>query len=113
MGHVSVAAYAKHRGDSRQAVYRSIATGRIKRSSDGLIDADQADRDWANRTQPSIDRGKRKVKSRSGWDDVRLTMEEWDAIMLQACRNVAQEQPALREKVLKVFFDFLEEHPDL
>lgn len=44
--------YAKHRGVSRQAVYKALGR-RIKRGPGGLIDADQADDDWDANTDPT------------------------------------------------------------
>ena len=42
--------YAKHRGVFPRAVEAAIAAGRIRRDADGLIDAEQADRDWQAHT---------------------------------------------------------------
>ena len=39
-------AYARHRGVSRQAVYKAIKAGRISIGDDMLIDPDVADREW-------------------------------------------------------------------
>lgn len=47
---VSVAAYARHRGVSRQAVYKALDGKRITRGADGKIDVDQADLEWDRNT---------------------------------------------------------------
>ena len=46
MSSISLAAYARHRGCKREAVYRAIARGTITRDSDGKIDPYVADRAW-------------------------------------------------------------------
>ena len=50
---MSVSAYAKHRGVSRQAVYKAIKAGRIAQNDDGSIDAGKADRDWSTNSDPA------------------------------------------------------------
>jgi hypothetical protein len=52
------AAYARHRGVSRQAVHYAIAVGRIRLGADGLVDVASADRAWAASTSP-INGGRR------------------------------------------------------
>lgn len=47
---ISIIAYAKHRGVSRQAVYDAIAAGRIEREPDKNIDPVKADRQWGGLT---------------------------------------------------------------
>lgn len=47
---MTITAYAKHRGVSRQAVYDALNEGRIKRAPDGRIDPVEADRDWRRNT---------------------------------------------------------------
>ncbi len=46
----SIRGYARHRGVSDRAVRKAIDAGRITLSSDGQIDVDQADEDWAENT---------------------------------------------------------------
>lgn len=53
-----MAAYAAHRGCSRQAVHKAVKAGRISTLDDGTIDPVQADREWAARTDPALQRGK-------------------------------------------------------
>lgn len=52
------AAYARHRGVSRQAVHYAIKVGRIRLGADGLIDVPSADRAWAASASP-INGGRR------------------------------------------------------
>ena len=49
---LSIRAYAKHRKVSHTAVQKAIKQGRIQQTSDGLIDTDQADRDWQRNSSP-------------------------------------------------------------
>jgi len=49
---VSLRAYAKHRGVTLKAVQKAIQSGRIRTTSDGKIDVDQADADWVRNTGP-------------------------------------------------------------
>ena len=44
--------YAKHRGVSLKAVQKAVASGRINKRDDGLIDPDVSDVDWARNTSP-------------------------------------------------------------
>lgn len=56
---ISQAAYAKHRGISREAVSKAIAAGRLPTSTvvvDGraqILDVDLADQEWAENTRPA------------------------------------------------------------
>jgi hypothetical protein len=50
---LSIRAYGRHRGCSHVAVLKAIASRRICRHPDGLIDSGQADRDWATNTHPA------------------------------------------------------------
>lgn len=47
---LSIRAYARHRGVSHVAVKKAIDAGRITREADGTIDAERADREWAQNT---------------------------------------------------------------
>ena len=49
---MTVTEYARHRGVSRQAVYKALAARRIQRDRDGRIDAQTADRRWHELTDP-------------------------------------------------------------
>ncbi len=51
---LSISAYARHRGVSRQAVHLAIRTGRIRRCADGKIDPVVADREWLANTAPTL-----------------------------------------------------------
>ena len=50
MNGLSIRAYARHRGVSHVAVKKAIDTGRITPLSDGTIDPDTADAQWAQNT---------------------------------------------------------------
>ena len=50
---LSIRAYARHRGVSHVAVKKAIDTGRIHQLSDGTIDPDRADQEWAKNTLTS------------------------------------------------------------
>lgn len=50
---LSIRAYARHRGVSHVAVKKAIDSGRIGIESDGTIDPDRADREWAQNTASS------------------------------------------------------------
>lgn len=50
MNGLSIRAYARHRGVSHVAVKKAIDTGRITQLSDGTIDPDTADAQWAQNT---------------------------------------------------------------
>jgi hypothetical protein len=60
---LSIRAYARHRGVSHVAVKKAIDTGRITPEADGTIDAERADRDWAQNT---LTPGKRSAPTRTG-----------------------------------------------
>jgi len=49
---LSLRGYAKHRGVSLKAVQKALASGRIAKRDDGLIDAAEADVNWARNTSP-------------------------------------------------------------
>jgi hypothetical protein len=60
---ISIRAYARHRGVSDTAVHKAIRAGRITPESDGSIDADRADREWAsNSDNPKVGTAKRAEK---------------------------------------------------
>jgi hypothetical protein len=47
---MGITEYARHRGVSLTAVQLAVKRGRITRRADGLIDTDQADREWEQNT---------------------------------------------------------------
>ena len=49
---VSIRKYAEHRGVSHTAVQKAIRQGRVHPNSDGKIDVEQADREWARNSSP-------------------------------------------------------------
>ncbi len=51
-GPMSLRAYARHRGVSLRAVQKALASGRISARSDGRLDAELADTNWARNTAP-------------------------------------------------------------
>jgi len=46
---MGIRAYGRHRNVSHVAVLKALRTGRIRQNAEGLIDSDQADRDWATK----------------------------------------------------------------
>jgi hypothetical protein len=53
MALMGVREYGRNRGVSHVAVLKAVRTGRIRQTQDGLIDSDEADRDWAHNTHPA------------------------------------------------------------
>jgi hypothetical protein len=53
MALMGIREYGRHRGVSHVAVLKALRSGRIRETSDGLIDSEQADRDWARNTHPA------------------------------------------------------------
>ena len=53
MALMGVREYGRHRNVSHVAVLKAIRSGRVRRNPDGLIDAEQADRDWGRNTHPA------------------------------------------------------------
>ena len=52
---VTVSEYARHRGVSRQSVYRAARTGRISwRPGHGLLDLERSDAEWSRRTRTRV-----------------------------------------------------------
>jgi hypothetical protein len=49
---LSLRGYAKHRGVTLKAVQKALASGRITKRDDGLIDPDVSDVNWARNTGP-------------------------------------------------------------
>jgi hypothetical protein len=47
---LSIRAYARHRGVSHVAVKKAIDTGRITQLTDGTLDPEKADQEWAENT---------------------------------------------------------------
>ena len=51
MAILGVREYARHRGVGHSTVQKAISSGRISPLPNGMIDSDQADRDWAANTE--------------------------------------------------------------
>jgi hypothetical protein len=51
MAILSLRGYARHRGVGLSTVQKAISSGRITPMTDGRIDSDQADREWATNTE--------------------------------------------------------------
>jgi len=64
MALLNVTQYARHRGCRRAAVQFALERGRIFKNADGLIDSEQADRDWEANTDHSNARPGPKPKRR-------------------------------------------------
>ncbi len=67
---LSLAAYARHRGCSRQAVYVALRAGRIRRTESGKIDANEADRMWAENTGARPSDGVADAAAQDGGDEL-------------------------------------------
>jgi hypothetical protein len=53
MSLMGIREYGRHRNVSHVAVLKALRTGRIRQNTDGLIDAEKADRQWAANTHPA------------------------------------------------------------
>jgi len=53
---LSLRAYAKHRGVTLKAVQKAIESGRIHTTTDGKIEPERADAEWARNTGPKVRR---------------------------------------------------------
>ena len=51
MAIMGVREYARHRNTAHSTVQRAIDSGRISKLPNGMIDSDQADRDWEENTE--------------------------------------------------------------
>ncbi len=74
-GHMTVAAYARHRRCDPHDVRRALDDGRIRREADGYIDANRADRDWLKNTSPAYSRRAGDQTSNTGLADARTRSE--------------------------------------
>jgi hypothetical protein len=79
---LTVAAYARHRRVSSQAIYAALAAGRISRSPDGTLDPERCDAEWRanSRARPGADRG----ETRRRLEELRLEKER---LQLQHMKN--------------------------
>ena len=55
-GHLTIAAFARHRRCDPRDVRRALDDGRIRREIDGFIDPERADLDWLENTSPAYSR---------------------------------------------------------
>ncbi len=81
---MGVREYGRHRGVSHVAVLKALRSGRIRQDPDGLIDADQADRDWARNTHPAV-RAPRAVPSatQAGYAQARTVRAHFEALLVK------------------------------
>ena len=93
MAILGVREYARHRGVGHSTVQKAISSGRITTLANGMIDSDQADREWAANTegrpkgstrkrQPSSDGGQESFIA-SGYAKSRAVREYFDAKMAE------------------------------
>jgi hypothetical protein len=72
--------YARHRNVSHVAVLKALRTGRIRQTTEGLIDSGQADLDWLRNTHPAP-RAQRAVTAvahpRGGYSEARTVREHY------------------------------------
>jgi hypothetical protein len=64
--HFSIRGYARHRGVSRTVVEKAIQQGRIRTLESGLIDAEEADRDWSRNTASKRESAQPSMAASSG-----------------------------------------------
>ncbi len=98
---ISIRAYARHRGVTDTAVHKAIRAGRITPETDGTIDADRADREWARNSDvpKSGTRAKAaKVAVPEGGGDGPAALPTGGASLLQA-RTVNEVVKAQTNKV--------------
>ncbi len=81
---MGVREYGRHRGVSHVAVLKALRTGRIRQAPDGLIDAEQADRDWARNTHP-VPRAPRAASSaaQTGYSQARTVRAHYEALLVK------------------------------
>ncbi len=79
---MGVREYGRHRGVSHVAVLKALRTGRIRQGPDGLIDSDEADREWARNTHPAM-RAPRAVPSaaQAGYSQARAVRAHYEALL--------------------------------
>jgi len=98
---ISIRAYARHRGVTDTAVHKAIRAGRITHETDGSIDPDKADREWArNSDAPRNGTATRAVKVAvpEGGGDGPAALPTGGASLLQA-RTVNEVVKAQTNKV--------------
>lgn len=74
--HLSISAYARHRGVSHVAVLKAIKAGRIEKNSDGTVDVAKADAAWALNTSPSQQRGANTKQKPSKKSSAKTSLQE-------------------------------------
>ncbi len=81
---MGVREYARYRGLTHPSVIKALRTGRIRRNADGLIDSDEADRDWARNTHPAL-RAPRAVPSpaQQGYSQARTVRAHYEALLMK------------------------------
>lgn len=76
---LSIRQYAVHRGCSHTAVRKALAAGRITALEDGSIDPAQADREWAAKTDPALQRGKHAQRQQAETAELTRRMQAREA----------------------------------
>jgi hypothetical protein len=87
--------YARHRGVSEAAVRRAVEACRISKREDGLIDQEQADREWTANTKPA-DSGVAAPSVGAEFAQSRAKREKWKA------RQAEYEVRRLRGQLIEV-----------
>jgi hypothetical protein len=122
MALMGVREYGRHRGVSHVAVLKAVRTGRIRQTQDGLIDSDEADRDWAHNTHPAP-RAPRAApsgtKPEGGFGAARTVREHYEALLARldyeekmAKLVSADEVKIARFQTAQVFGEYMMRIPD-
>lgn len=92
---MSVKAYSDSRGRHNSAVTRAISSGYIIRGEDGLIDPEQADRDWLSRND-------KRPKNNTGEEQAEESGNLAEAKLLDVRYTAKLKQLTYEEKVAKL-----------
>lgn len=106
---VSQAAYARHRGVSREAVRRALAEGRIEADAQGRIDTEAADVAWERNSAPAALRGARRRRrpdpDESSFAEARARREAWMAELAELNYRQRSGELVPAEDVRRSAFD--------
>lgn len=72
--------YAKHRGVAVSAVQKAIETGRIT-LTDGKIDPDKADKEWAENTNPTYNSARKDDGFTTSYHKSKIMKTTYDAML--------------------------------
>jgi hypothetical protein len=93
---ISRRAYAAQRGVSESAVRKAIQSGRLSVEADGTIDPARADAQWAQQTDPSMQRGAHSLalgeRTAASTAQAKAGMKPVPEAAVQAVRETVNEQ---------------------